>query len=148
MSASIWLALRLIVTFRVSRRRREITRICVSVCVSVPRRMTTLLHGPGCNSEEWYKVPPSCPLLDGFANGARVSLLWQHSPNAKCRRVLYVWLLLLSLLCKILSSRHKILSRVFKILLRLSWQNEDTFWRYNFQDNVHSNSLIMPHMHN
>ena len=24
-------------------------------------------------------VPPSCAVLDGFAIGARVSLLWQHS---------------------------------------------------------------------
>ena len=33
-------------------------------------------------------VPPSCALLGGFAIGARVSLLWQHSANAKCQRVL------------------------------------------------------------
>ena len=24
-------------------------RVCVSVCVSVPRRIPILLHGPGCN---------------------------------------------------------------------------------------------------
>jgi len=38
------------VTFRVSRRRREMymsrASVCLSVCVSVPRRMPTLLHGP------------------------------------------------------------------------------------------------------
>ena len=48
-----------IITFRVSRRRREMysghARLCVclcaclSVCMSVPRRIPTLLHGPGCN---------------------------------------------------------------------------------------------------
>jgi len=38
-------------TFRVSRRRREmyIDHARLSVCVSVRRRMHTLLHGPGCN---------------------------------------------------------------------------------------------------
>jgi len=45
------------VTFRVSRRRREMycghARLCVClsvcVCVSVRGRMSTLSHGPGCN---------------------------------------------------------------------------------------------------
>jgi len=32
-------------------------------------------------------VSPSCALLGGFAIGAWVALLWQHSANAKCRRV-------------------------------------------------------------
>jgi len=48
-------------TFRVSRRRREMYSghdcLCVYVyvclCVSLPRRMPTLLHGPGCNLGEW-----------------------------------------------------------------------------------------------
>jgi len=50
-----------VITFRVSRRRREMycghARLCVclSVCVfvSVRGRMPTLLHGPGCNLGEW-----------------------------------------------------------------------------------------------
>jgi len=29
------------------------TSVCLSVCVSVRRRMPTLLHGPGCNLVEW-----------------------------------------------------------------------------------------------
>ena len=45
-----------LITFRVSRRRREIcighARLCV--CLAVRRRMSTLLHGPGCNLGEWY----------------------------------------------------------------------------------------------
>ena len=32
-------------------------------------------------------VPSSCALLGGFAIGARVSLLRQLAPNAKCQRV-------------------------------------------------------------
>jgi len=48
-----------LVTFRVSRRPREMyyghARLCVclSVCVSVRGRMPTLLHGPRCNLGEW-----------------------------------------------------------------------------------------------
>ena len=42
-----------LITFRVSRRRREMyngyDRLCVSVCVFVPRRIPTLLHEPECN---------------------------------------------------------------------------------------------------
>jgi len=68
-----------IVTFRVSRRRREmyIVHASLSVCVSVstvPRRIPTLLHGPGCNLGNGT----GCPLVvhyGGFAIGARVSLL-------------------------------------------------------------------------
>jgi len=33
-------------------------------------------------------VPSSCALLGIFAITAQVSLLWQHSPNAKCQWVL------------------------------------------------------------
>ena len=58
------------------------------VCVSVRSPMPTLLHGPGCNLGLWYRMPPSCVLLDGFAIDARVALLWQHNANAsyKCER--------------------------------------------------------------
>ena len=57
--------------------RESVTRVyvCVSVCIPVPRRIPTLLHGPGCNVGEWYGVPRSCALVGGFAFGARVSLL-------------------------------------------------------------------------
>ena len=39
-------------------------------------------------------VPSSCALLGGFAIGARVALLWQHSANAKCQRLLVLALCL------------------------------------------------------
>ena len=52
--------------------------VCVSVCLSVHGRTPTLLHGPGCNLGAWYRLPPSCALLGGFAIGARVALLWQR----------------------------------------------------------------------
>jgi len=29
-------------------------------------------------------MPPSCVLLDGFAIGALIVLLWQHYANSKC----------------------------------------------------------------
>jgi len=76
-----------IITFRVSRRRREM--YCgharsLYVCLSLRGHMRTLLHGPRCNLGEWYGMTPSCALLGGFAIGARVALLWQHNVNATC----------------------------------------------------------------
>ena len=50
------------------------------LCLSVPRHISTLLHGPGCKLRECYGwVPSSYGLLGGFATGARVSLLRSHS---------------------------------------------------------------------
>ena len=68
-----WLLL--VVTVRVSHR---VTKCVVVTAVCVYLSLTALLHGPGCNLGEWYGVPSSS-LLGGFAIGARVSLLWQHS---------------------------------------------------------------------
>jgi len=53
------------------------------VCLSVPRRIPTLLHGPGCNMG-MVGVPPICALLGGFAIGAHDSI----AANTKCQRVL------------------------------------------------------------
>jgi len=39
-----------------------------------------------------WGVPCSCTQLGRFAFGARVSLLWQHSTNSKCQRVLVLTL--------------------------------------------------------
>ena len=52
-----------------------VTRVCV--CLSVSRRMPTLLHGPGCNLGNVGRAP-SCALLGGFAIDARVSLLYDN----------------------------------------------------------------------
>ena len=47
-----------LITFRVRRSREEMyirqgrLCVCLSVCLSVPRRIPTLLHGPRCNLEE------------------------------------------------------------------------------------------------
>jgi len=45
------------ITFRVSRRPREMycghSSVCLSVCVSVGGCMPTPLHGPGCNLGVW-----------------------------------------------------------------------------------------------
>ena len=74
--------------------------ICVSVCLSVPRRIFTLLHGPGCNFGN-VGVPSSCALLGRLAIGARVSLLWQHSAEREmsasaCTRCMPGWLVFAS----------------------------------------------------
>jgi len=46
------------------------------LCLSVPRRIPALLHGPGCNLGKWHGVPSSCALLGGFCNRCNwVSLL-------------------------------------------------------------------------
>jgi len=42
----------LVIIFRVRRTEAKsilVTAVCVSVCLPVPRRIPTLLHGPGCN---------------------------------------------------------------------------------------------------
>jgi len=41
-------------------------------------------------------VPSSCAPLGGLDIGARVALLWQHSGNTKCQRVLVVALCLVT----------------------------------------------------
>jgi len=56
-----------VVTFRVRSSRAE---MYIGLCLSVPCRIPTLLHGLGCNFGEWYGVPSSCALLGGFAIGA------------------------------------------------------------------------------
>jgi len=68
-----------------------VTRVCVSVRHCFP----TLQHRSGCNLGNSRGVPSSCALLSRFAIGARVSLLWKHSANAKCQRVLVLTLCLI-----------------------------------------------------
>jgi len=69
-----------IITFRVSRRPREMycghARLCV--CVSVRPHYCTdpdVIWGSGRDA-------PNCALLGGFAIGAQVALLWEHYGNA------------------------------------------------------------------
>jgi len=81
-----------LITFRVSRRRREMysghahlcicLRVCVSVCVSVRGRMLTLLHGPGCNLENGRGV---LIVVNYSADLLSVHMLccYDNSPSAK-----------------------------------------------------------------
>jgi len=91
----------LLITFRVSCRRREMYSgharlcVCLSVCPS-PHSHTTALLG-------------------GFAVGARVSLLWQHSANAKCQRVLVLALCMATNFC--LCHAHYLAFHVYGTLL-------------------------------
>ena len=69
--------------------------VCLSVCLS----LAAFLHyctDPDVTLGSGKGVPPSCALLGGFAIGARVSLLWQHTRLTRNvsedRVVLAVWL--------------------------------------------------------
>ena len=79
---------RFLITFRVSRRPREMycghARLCVCLCVclSVRGRMFTLFTEPDVTWGSGRSCPPSCALLGGFAIGARVALLWHYYGNA------------------------------------------------------------------
>ena len=69
-------------------------RLCVCLSALPAFPFPTLLHGPGCNLEEWYGVPSSYALFGGFAIGARVSLLWQQRRTrnvSECLYSLYAW---------------------------------------------------------
>ena len=91
------------VTFGVRHSRGEMCighgRLCV--CLSVPRRIPTLLHGPKCNLGEWEGVPSSCvqpywadlQSVHGFramttytyVSLQPYTLQMRISPNAKCQ---------------------------------------------------------------
>jgi len=73
--------------------------VCVCVCRSVHCRIPTLLQGSRCNLGNGRGVPHSCALLGGFTIGVWVLLLWHHSPNAKCQRVLALDLCLVKFSC-------------------------------------------------
>ena len=66
------------------------------VCLSVPRRIPTLLHGPGCNLKEWW----GCPLVVHYwaylhlVHRLRCCDNDNIAPNAKCQRVLVLALCL------------------------------------------------------
>jgi len=74
-----------LVTFRVSRRRREMYcghahSVCLSVCVSVCLSAAACPHYCTDTDVTWGRGRgcPCCALLDGFAIDALVALLWQH----------------------------------------------------------------------
>ena len=77
------------------------TRICLRL--SVPRHISTLLNGPGCNLGEWY----GCPLVVHYWADLQ-SVQGFHCydntvPNAKCQRVLVVSLCLVKRAVKLMS---------------------------------------------
>jgi len=80
--------------------------VCVSVCLSVCLSLAACPHystDPDVTCRNgWQGVHSSCALLGEFAIGARVSLLWQHSENAKCQRVLVLALwVVITIICEI-----------------------------------------------
>jgi len=60
-----------------------------SVCLSIPRRIPTQLHGPGCKLEEWYR---ECPLVVHYWTDLQLVHGFRcHdniAPNAKCQPLL------------------------------------------------------------
>jgi len=67
----IWI----IFTFRMRHSQGKMYSGHGCLCLSVPRRILTLLHGPSCNLGECQGVPSSCALLGGFAVSTWVLLL-------------------------------------------------------------------------
>ena len=70
---------------------------CLCICLSVPCRIPTLLHGPGCNLGEWQ----GCPLVahcwaDLQSVRDFVAMMTQRRTRnvSECLYSLYVWLLL------------------------------------------------------
>ena len=70
-------------------------RLCVSL--SVPRRIPSLLHGPGCKLAEWQGCPLGPLVLHYWADLQSVHGFRCYdniAPNAKCQRVLVLALCL------------------------------------------------------
>jgi len=65
-----------------------VTAECVSVCLSVPRRIPTLLHGPRCNLGEWQGCPLVVHYLADLQSVHGFCCYDNMTPNAKCQRVL------------------------------------------------------------
>ena len=60
--------------------KRNVSRPQASVCLSVCTAPHSYISS--CTQKyfwEWHGLPSSCALLGGFAIGAQVSLLWQHT---------------------------------------------------------------------
>jgi len=91
--------------------------VCLSVCLSVPCRIPTLLHRPRCNLGQWWGLPlvvqywADLQLVHGFCCYNNIHVCKQESnihlqcitqqmhiaPNVKCQRVLglSLWLVYL-----------------------------------------------------
>jgi len=73
-----------------------VTSVCVCVSVCLCLSLAACPHYCTDPDVTWGngRGARSCALLGGFAIGVRLSLLWQHSPNAKCQRMLVLALCL------------------------------------------------------
>ena len=67
---------------------------CLSVCLSVPRRIPSLLHGPGCNLGESMGCPLVVRCWVDLQSVHRFCCYDNIEPNAKCQRVLVLTLCL------------------------------------------------------
>jgi len=89
----------LFVTFRVRRNRGEMYighgRLCV--CLSVPRCIPTLLHGPGCNLGYCRRCPLVVHYWADLQSVHGFCCYDNIAPNAKCERVLVLALCLVNL---------------------------------------------------
>jgi len=73
--------------------------MCIGLCVClfVPRRIRTLLHGPGCNFRGMVGVPPVVHYLADLQSLHGFRCYDNIAPNAKCQRVLVLALCLVQL---------------------------------------------------
>ena len=62
-----------------------VTYVCVSVC---PRPRARAVYGPGCDLGEWWKLPPGCALLSGFAVCVEVTPWRTRGVSVLCTVVL------------------------------------------------------------
>ena len=75
-----------LVTFHVSRRRREMY-IVTAVCVSVPRRIPTPPHGPGCKLANGRGCPLVVQCWADLQSVHGFRCYDNIAPDAKCHRV-------------------------------------------------------------
>jgi len=98
-------------------------------CLSVPRRSLTLqLYTDRNVTCGVVRVPSRCTLLGGFAIGARVSLLWQHSAEREmsasaCTRSMPVFKVMF---CILLYFKMPTLSWVTIVLDYTSWRTQNS----------------------
>ena len=62
--------------------------VCLSVCLSVPRHIATLLHGPGCNLGNGRGCPLVVHCWADFQSVHGFCCYDNIAPNVKCQRVL------------------------------------------------------------